>query len=147
MAKLSTIMLNTDRIKGGTWMTVHTPDGESFEIHTRGFTPAFRDELAKLKAEAARELNRGIDPGQRYITPDTLPPSADDLCHAKAIIAHCLLGIRGLSHEDGRTVTLDEFTALMMNPIEGEFAMRLALEAVRSVAQARDQETKEAVGN
>jgi len=147
MAKLSAIMLNTDRIKGGTWITVHTNETDSFELHTRGFTPAFRDELARLKAEASRELNRGMDPGKRIITPDTLPPSADDLCHAKAIIAHCLLGIRGLSHEDGRAVTLDEFTALMLNPIEGEFAMRLALDAVRSVAQVREQETQAAVGN
>lgn len=149
MASLSSILLSADRIKGGAWVPVHTPTGDTFDIRTRGFTPAYRDALAQLRLDAARDANKGAEPGQWIITPDTLPPSVADGCQAKALIAHCLLDIRGLFHDDAgaKPVTLAEFTALMLDPISGAGIVRLVAEAAGSVTIAREDQVREAVGN
>lgn len=147
MANLNSILLDADRIKGGAWVTIHTGDGDSFEIRTRGYTPKFKDTLAELKLAKVRALNKGTEPGEWIITPDTLPPSVDDECIGKALAAECFMDVRGLTHADERAVTADEFKALLVDPVRGAAIIRLTHQAAGSVAVAREGEIADAVGN
>ncbi|RUT25759.1 hypothetical protein C0V97_09895 [Asaia sp. W19] len=145
MAKLSAFSRNADRMREGETIEVG-PLGNTFEITTRGFTPRYRDALHDLKMAAARKLNRGQKPGGLSYGPENLPPTEDDLAQGQAIADHCVIGVQGLLHDDGREVTLDEFRT-MLSAGDQPMLIALAISAAARVGDDRAREHEEAVGN
>lgn len=145
MPKLSDFIPDTSAVTGGEAITVG-PVGKSFEITTRGFTPAYRDRLSALRREAARTLNRTLQPGAAPYRPDTLPPTVEDKCLGQALAEECIQGVAGLDGDDGQPVTIDQFRALLTSG-DAPFLTALAVGAASRVGENRAEEAKAAEGN
>lgn len=145
MAKLSDFSRNADRMREGETIEVG-PIGHTFHITTRGFTPRYRDALYDAKMTAARRLNRSQKPGASSYGPDSLPPTEDDRAQGQAIADHCVIGVSGLQHDDGREVTVDEFRAMLASG-EQPMLIALAISAAARVGDDRAREHEESVGN
>lgn len=143
MAKLSTFTRDPGRIAEGELIAVGQAD-DPFMIRTRGFSPAYRDTLARLRLKASREQNRNLQPGQIPTTPDSLPPTVDDRCQAEALNEHCLIDVQGLTNDDGSAVTIDQFKQLLPN---SPGLLFLAIGAASRVGADRAEQTKAAEGN
>ncbi|MFT8402361.1 MAG: hypothetical protein ABF932_00600 [Gluconobacter potus] len=145
MAKLSTFSRDLARVSEGEEIEVG-PEGNTFFITTRGFTPAYRDTLYALRLEAARDLNRSQRAGAGFYAPDALPPTADDVCQGKAIARQCVLGVRGLEGADDQPVNIDDFRAMLES---GNYPAltTLAIMAAGRVGSDRAEQAKAAAGN
>lgn len=142
MPDVSVFTRNASAIAQGEKIAVGAAD-DPFFVTTRGFSPAYRDGLARLRLKAARELNRNILPGQMPTGPDMLPPSVDDRCQAEALIEHCLIDVDGLT-SGGRPVSFDDFKAMLPdNPA----LLALAIGAASRVGADRAKQIEEASGN
>lgn len=119
------------------------PADDPFYVHTRGITDAYRDGLAALRLAAARRLNAGIQPGASFVTPDTLPPSADDACQARALLDHCLTGVEGLKEGDA-DITFERFRDLLPT---SPALITLCVGAAAGVGVRRDDARRSAEGN
>lgn len=148
MASLSKFRRDTSIIKQGQWVTVGEND-DTFEILTRGSTAPFRDAIARYRHDAVRDLNRKRQPGSDAYDLATLPPSVDDACLGRALVEHCVLDLRGLSHDDAgqQPVTLDEFRDMLRDPETFGGLAGLAFAAVGRVNENATAERAEAVGN
>ena len=145
MAKLSAFSRDRNRVSQGEEIEVG-PEGNTFYITTRGFTPAYRDTLYALRMAETRELNRNQRAGAGFYTPDTLPPTNDDLCQGKALAQECVLGVRGLEGDDGNDLDADAFRSMLSS---GNYPAltSLSLMAAGRVGMDRDELIKAAAGN
>ncbi|WP_317215500.1 hypothetical protein [Gluconobacter sp. GP1] len=145
MAKLSAFSRNPSKVAQGDEIEVG-PEGDTFFITTRGFTPAYRDTLYALRLEAARELNRSQRVGAGFYAPDALPPTTDDVCQGKAIARECVLGVRGLDGSDDQPVSVDDFRSMLES---GDYPAltTLAIMAAGKVGSERAEQAKAAAGN
>lgn len=146
MAKLSAFKLNAAAISDGEWITVGV-GADTFEIKTRGFTSRYRDALNSLRRDAARKANRGLVPGATPFTPDSLPPTLDDLCQGEALAQYCVLDVRGLQQDDGTPVSIEDFRQMLTDRDSYVSLLVLALNAASSVGQARTEEAQAAAKN
>ncbi len=145
MASLSKFKTNVNVVNDGEWITVGTFE-DTFKIKTRGFTQSYKDHLNKLRWAAARNLNRNIQAGTPPHGPDTLPPSADDLCQGTALADKAFLDVDGLD-AGGTPVTAEQFKEMLKNPEEYSFLISLALSAASQVHAMRTEEAAQAEGN
>ena len=145
MAKLSAFSRDRNRVSQGEEIEVG-PEGNTFFITTRGFTPAYRDTLYALRLAEARELNRSVRAGAGFYAPDTLPPSNDDLCQGKALAQECVLGVKGLEGDDGQDLTVDAFRDMLSG---GQYPalVTLSLMAAGRVGAEREEQAKASEGN
>lgn len=142
MAQLSTFTRDRSVVEKGERIAVGPADAPFF-VTTRGFSPAYRDALHKLRMQATREANRTLQPGQVPVTPDTLPPSVDDRCQAQALISHCLQDVDGL--DDGaEPVSFDAFCNMLP---ESPALLALSIAAAARVGDTRAEQIKAAEGN
>lgn len=119
------------------------PADDPFFVHTRGISDAYRDGIASLRLAAARRINAGGQVGAGLISPDTLPPTIDDVCQARALIEHCLTGVEGLQ-ENGEEMTFERFCDLLPS---SPALISLCIGAAAGVGANRDDERKAAAGN
>lgn len=145
MAKLSAFSRDAARVQEGETIEVG-PDGDTFLITTRGFTPRYRDALFTLKSEAASRLNRSLQPGATRYTAETLPPSEDDRLQGQAIAEHCVIDVDGLQNDDGSAITVDAFRKLLASG-EHRMLIALAITAASRVGDEQAQAHRDAVGN
>lgn len=145
MTDLSEFVTDRDVVREGDWITVGRGD-KTFEIRTRGMWKGFRDYVAGLRLEAARELNSKLGPTDVRYTPDTLPPSLDDKCQGRAAADRCILGVRGLM-KGGQPVTVEEFKDLLRDPDGRMSLLVVALNGIGAIGATRQEEQKEAEGN
>ncbi|WP_317215807.1 hypothetical protein [Gluconobacter sp. GP1] len=145
MAKLSAFSRDRNRVSQGEEIEVG-PENNTFFITTRGFTTSYRDTLYALRLEAARDLNRSQRVGAGFYTPESLPPTTDDLCQGKALARECVLGVRGLDGDDGQEVTIDDFKSMLEG---GDFPAIVALSAMAAgrVGSDREDQVKASEGN
>ncbi|GBR34890.1 hypothetical protein [Gluconobacter kondonii] len=145
MAKLSAFSRDLSKVSSGEEIEVG-PEGNTFFITTRGFTPAYRDTLYALRLEAARELNRSQRAGAGFYAPDALPPTTDDVCQGKAIARECVQGVRGLEGTDDQPVSVDDFRGMLES---GNYPAltTLAIMAAGRVGSDRAEQAKAAAGN
>ena len=148
MASLSKFRRDVAAIRSGEWVEVGIYD-QTFEVFTRGLTPAFRDGYARMRRAAAEELNRTVKPGQTRYTETTLPPSMDDIVTAQAIAEYCDLNVRGLYHGPGETnpVTADEFRDMLRDTESYPTLGGLTYAAALRVTDKSAADRTEAVGN
>lgn len=146
MAKLSGFRINASAVERGEWVKVGNGDLE-FEIQTRGYHPRYRDALNTLKRDAARRANRGLQVGQIPYTPDSLPPTMDDACQGRALAEHCIIDVRGLTHDDDSPVTADQFREMIQDREQYLILLILAINAAGSVGAVRAEETEAAIKN
>ncbi|MFT8483337.1 MAG: hypothetical protein ABF689_10075 [Gluconobacter cerinus] len=145
MAKLSAFSRDRNKVSQGEKIEVG-PEGNTFFITTRGFTPAYRDTLYALRSAEARELNRAVRAGANFYTPDSLPPTNDDLCQGKALAQECVLDVDGLEGDDGHNLTADEFRDLLSSG-ESPVLISLSMMAAGRVGSDRVEQAKAAEGN
>lgn len=143
MAKLGSMKLNT--VSDGEWVQVNET-GEPFEVKVRGYGNKYRDYYNGLLRDARRRANRQSLPGAEAYDIGDLPPSVVDECQAKAINEHVLIDVRGLEHDDGRVVAVDELKEMLLDPA-WKLLVGLISQAALHVTIATKTEVEQAEGN
>lgn len=146
MAKLTSLRRNAERVNTGDWVTVGFEADDTFEIKTRGQTERFLYRYGELQRNAAREANRGLQPGQIPWTPDALPSPLSNRALGQAIHDEAFLDVRGLDGENG-PVTADEFRKFLLQPLDYAALIGLAYGAMLRIHDERKEEAAAAVGN
>lgn len=145
MAKLSSFTANTRAISDGEWVEVNPTD--PFKIKTRGFTARYRDLLNRLRRQASREANRGLQPGAIPHSPEALPPTMEDRCQAQALAEECFLDVQGLTGEDGSAVTAEQFREMLQDPETYGALLVLTIGAAARIQSERQQDAEAAAKN
>lgn len=146
MASIGAFRLNKDAIAEGEWIEVGADDAK-FEIRARGAVSAYRDGLAALREEAARKHNRKARGGETAVTPDRLPPTIDDQCQGMALADHIVLDVRGLDHDDGKPVTVEEYRAMLRDAETYGMLIRFTVEAAIAVQMRHTGQVEKATKN
>lgn len=145
MAKLSLFTRSQDQMDNGQRIEVG-PVGQKFGITTRGLTDAYHDAVFSLRRAKAIEINSDLGKDDLPVSPDTLPPSAEDRIMAEALAKHCLLGVDSLEDDDGSEVKFDAFCKMLFLR-ENQPLLSLSYTAARSVGLARQGQKESAVKN
>lgn len=145
MAKLSAFRANAAAINAGRWIDVG-PDDDTFRIKTKGFTGKYRDALARMMGDHVRRMNRGKKPGDRFFTEVDIAVTDQDAMQAEVLAEHCFLDVEGLTHDDGQSVTADEFRDLIRTEA-GRPLLLLAMGAAARVGDDTEEAIQDAVGN
>lgn len=136
MAKLSAFRTDSAAIKGGEWIRVGE-EYDDLEILTRGITDEYLDAQATRQRRAASGFNGDAS---------KIPSAIRRAINVECLIAHTVLGVRNLKHDDGRDVTLAEFQDLLRNPDYGDLVVA-CFKAAGQVGVLRKADIEEAVGN
>jgi hypothetical protein len=136
MAKLSAFKADSAAIQQGEWVRVGE-EYDDLEILTRGFTDVYFDAQASRQRRAAVGFN-----GDTNKLPSALRRSINIDC----LIAHVVMDIRNLQHDDGRPVTRQEFEGLLRDPDYAELVVA-CFKAAGQVGQRKAIELDDAVKN
>ena len=146
MVAISAVTTDPARIDRAQWVTVETQDGP-FRLQVKGYTLGYKTALFHARRDRATELNRTLAPGARQYIGDTLPPVEDDRLVGECLGRHCVEGVDGITHDDGTSVTIDEFRALIADPARGTALLWLTMRACDSVQIGKQDLAQEAEGN
>lgn len=136
MAKLSQFRTDSRAINEGEWIRVGD-EYDDLEIRTRGFTDAYFD------AQAARQRRAAVGFGGDV---SKIPSALRRQINVEALIAHVVLDVRNLNHDDDRPVTKDEFADLLRDADYSELVVA-CFRAAGQVGQRRQADLEDAVGN
>ena len=133
--KVGTFRRDARAMREGEWVSPG-PEFEDVEIKTRAMLPVYHDQYAIRVAREARrvggEANIGIEFRNRLVV---------DL-----IIAHCILDIRGLEHDDHTPILFEEFCEMIRDESYADLAA-MAIKATGAVGRARDDVREDAIKN
>ena len=129
----------------GEWVTINEEE-EPFQVSILPLGSEFQDRHYEIKQAAARRLNRGPRSGTRFYSADDIPPSEQNLALAKAIGEKVLVGVAGLSDDDGSAVTLEQMQALIQDPVYFRILVMIHAAALVLTSQA-SAEREDAAGN
>jgi hypothetical protein len=121
-------------MKDGAWISPG-PEYGALEIHTAAIGPRYRDHVAAAIRAAAK----------KHLSEERIPAEVRDAINTEALIATCLMDVRGLS-DGGTPITFARFCDLIRDPeyVELNNAAFIAAGLVgRQLAEA----TEQAVGN
>ena len=135
MTKLSTFSRDARAMRDGDWISPGPEYGE-IEIKTRAMGPTYSDARAAMIRREARLAGGEQKIGQKRRNEIDL----------ECLIKHCLLDVRGLTHDDDTAVTFAEFCDLLPKPEHAELAV-LAFTCAGLVGQSKAVQIEEATGN
>ncbi|MBB3264056.1 hypothetical protein FHW79_001671 [Azospirillum sp. OGB3] len=135
MAKLSSFKRDTTAFNDGDW--VRPDPGEDFEIRTRGLGDAYADAQAAKQRRAAKGFGGDAE---------KLPVAMKRRINVECLIDHALLDVRGLEHDDGRSVSFSEFCDMLRSD-EYPTLVAAAFTAATMVGDAQRADVEDAAGN
>jgi hypothetical protein len=134
MAQLTKFKRNTAAIEGGQWITLREYDG--LRIKTRGFTDAYRDNVALRRRRAA------ADYGNDEVR---IPARVQREITIEGLINDLLLDVADLTGPDGQPVTFEAFCNLLRDPDYEELSLA-CVEAAQQVGRRGQRDKAEAAG-
>jgi hypothetical protein len=136
MAKLSAFKTDSKAIHEGEWIRVGE-EYDDLDIRTRGFTDAYFDAQAAKQRKAAVGFGGDVS---------KLPSALRRQINIECLLAHVVLDVRNLQHDDGRNVTFEEFKEMLRDPDYGEL-LSACFKAASMVGQRRAADLEDAAGN
>lgn len=134
--RLKDVVKNSAAIKNGEWVALGEEFGE-VEVLTRGLTDPFLDAQAAKQRQAAKGFGGEVA---------RLPVATRRKINIDCLNKHVLLDVRGLTDDEGRALTIDEFKDLLYDPAYEELVTACFL-AAKQVGERRDDDLGDAAGN
>jgi hypothetical protein len=136
MARLSSFKIDSKAREQGEWVSPGDEYG-NLEILTRGFTDSYTDARAAKVRRAAMQF--GGDASK-------IPSAVSRAISVDCMIAHVLLGVRGLEDDTGQPVEFAAFVGLLRDPDYGDLFVA-AVRAASMVGMRKVADINDALGN
>ncbi len=132
--QFSSLARDMRAVEEGVW--VQPNPAEKAEFRVRAITAKYKMRRDAMVARLTRQHRLW----------DAVPEELKAAEQARILFEELVMEVRGIVHEDGRPVTLDEYRALA-STFRGGPALDLAFAAVDMATARRESDARDAVGN
>lgn len=136
-AKLSSFRVDSHLVESGEWVFPDQDVYDELEIKTKGFNDRYTDARSSKLRRASQKFGNDIS---------RIPTSTSRDITVECLIAHCLLDVRGIVDDNGKSITFDKFCDLLRSPDYPDLIIA-ALKAVAVVGLVKASEIEEATAN